>query len=140
MRKNWCFGLASAALLSFPAVLAAKPADSSGSVDCKKAVTQIDLDTCAGRDFQTTDRKLNEVYRNLLNGADAKTAALLRTAERNWLTFRDSECDLETAGSEGGSIYPMEYSLCLKDKTAARIKELLSQESCGTDAGCERSN
>lgn len=95
--------------------------------DCSKAQAQADLNDCANRDFEAEDKKLNAVYRKLMAGLDAETQALLKTAEKNWLAFRDSECEFETAGSEGGSIRPMEESNCLTEKTKARIKELQSQ-------------
>ena len=55
---------------------------------------------------------------------EPKDKELLKTAERNWIAWRDSECAYETAGSEGGSIQPMEYSECLTRMTEARIKDL----------------
>ena len=94
--------------------------------DCKNATVQMELNACAERDFEAADKKLNAVYRKLLDGAEAKEKEMLKTAERNWIAYRDSECAYETAGSEGGSIQPMEYSECLTQKTEAHIKELQS--------------
>ena len=94
------------------------------NLDCKNAKVQMELNYCADRDFQAADRKLNALYRKLLDGSEPKDKELLRTAERNWIAWRDSECAFETAGSEGGSIQPMEYSECLTQKTEARTREL----------------
>jgi uncharacterized protein YecT (DUF1311 family) len=96
-------------------------------LDCKKATVQMELNVCADREFQSWDAKLNALYRALQKSADPKEQALLKAAERNWIAYRDSECDYETASSEGGSIRPMEYSNCLTAKTRARIAELKSQ-------------
>lgn len=93
-------------------------------VNCKNAMVQMELNVCADREFQAADRKLNAVYRKLLDGADGKEKELLKTAERNWIAWRDSECAYETAGSEGGSIQPMEYSECLTRLTQSHVKEL----------------
>jgi uncharacterized protein YecT (DUF1311 family) len=95
--------------------------------NCKNAKVQMELNYCADQDFKSADRKLNALYRKLLDGDDPKEKALLKVAERDWIAYRDSECALETAGSEGGSIAPMEYSVCLTEKTGARIKELQRQ-------------
>jgi uncharacterized protein YecT (DUF1311 family) len=119
-----------AVVLSMTAALAraaAGPDDPFKNLDCRKAVVQMELNACANREFETWDARLNALYRTLLKNADAKDLALLKTAERNWLSYRDSECAFETAGSEGGSIQPMEYSNCLTAKTRARIAELKSQ-------------
>ena len=122
--------LAIPALLSVGSAAAATNDDPFKDTNCKKAQTQMELDYCAGRDFQAEDKKLNALYRKLMSGYDAKSQALLKTAERNWLAFRDSECEFETAGSEGGTIHPMESSICLTDKTRARVKELQAQANC----------
>jgi uncharacterized protein YecT (DUF1311 family) len=114
---------------------AARASAGSGSddpfkdLDCKKAVAQMELNVCADREFQSWDAKLNVRYRSFLKSANPKDQALLKAAERNWIAYRDSECDYETASSEGGSIRPMEYSNCLTAKTRARIAELKSQDN-----------
>ena len=87
----------------------------------------MELNACANREFESWDAKLNALYRTLLKNADPKEQALLRAAEISWLSYRDSECAYETAGSEGGSIQPMEYANCLTAKTRAHITELKPQ-------------
>lgn len=116
-----------AALAPCGASAAGKSDDPFKDIDCKKAQVQLELDYCAGKDLEAADKKLNEVYRKLMAGNDAKSQALLKTAEKNWLAYRDSECEYETADSEGGTIHPMEGSICLAEKTKARIKELQAQ-------------
>jgi uncharacterized protein YecT (DUF1311 family) len=103
---------------------AAQSDDPFKGTDCNNAQAQVELNYCANRDFEAEDKKLNAVYRKLMAGLDPQSQALLKAAEKNWLVFRDSECEFETAGSEGGSIRPMEESNCLTEKTKARIKEL----------------
>ena len=73
-------------------------------VDCKTASVQIELNNCADRQFQASDKKLNVLYRKLLEAAGPKERELLKSAERNWLNYRDSECEYENAPDEGGSI------------------------------------
>jgi len=106
-------------------LLLALPAFGQG-IDCKNAKVQTEMNYCADRDFQAADKKLNATYRILLDSSDPKEKELLKAAERSWIAYRDSECAYETAGSEGGSIQPMEYSECLTQKTEAHIKELQS--------------
>jgi uncharacterized protein YecT (DUF1311 family) len=95
--------------------------------NCKNARVQMELNYCADQGYKSADKKLNALYRKLIDAAEPKERELLKTAERNWIAYRDSECALETAGSEGGSIAPMEYSMCLTEKTEAHIKEFQRQ-------------
>lgn len=130
MTRNLLIILGTLSMLSIHSSSAATTDDRFKGTDCNKAQTQMELDYCAGKDFEAQDKKLNALYRKLMAGYDAKNQSLLRTAEKNWLAYRDSECAFETAESEGGTIHPMESSLCLTEKTKARIKELQAQGDC----------
>ena len=130
MKKIPSLGIVAVALLPLQAGAAETSDDPFKGVDCRRAQVQVNLDYCAGKDFEAQDKKLNALYRKLMSGYDAKSQTLLKTAEKNWLAYRDSECDFETAGSEGGTIHPMEGSICLTQKTKARIKELQAQSDC----------
>ena len=115
------------ALMTAQGASAATPADDPfKDLDCRKATVQIELNVCADREFQSWDGRLNAIYSKLLKDADPKDQALLRSAERSWLSFRDNECTYETSDSEGGSIHPMDYANCMTAKTRARITELKS--------------
>lgn len=116
---------AAAVLLSGPAM-----ADNSDGIDCNNAMTQMAMNICADRDYQATDRKLNDTYRALMAMLDDRQRQNLVAAERAWIGFRDAHCRSETQESEGGSIHPMMYSSCLTDMTKARIKELQASLAC----------
>ena len=108
------------------------------ATDCPDQ-TQIGLDQCADRAFQKADRALNEAYREILRrfGDEAHAKQLLVVAQKAWIAFRDAECAFAVSGSEGGSIYPMEYSLCLEDQTKKRTKELQAYFHCSDgDLAC----
>ncbi len=130
MKSALAIGLLATGLYSTSVSAGPSNDDLFKGTDCNKAQTQMELDYCAGKDFEAQDKKLNALYRKLMAGYDAKNQSLLRTAEKNWLAYRDSECEFETAESEGGTIHPMEGSLCLTEKTKARIKELQAQGDC----------
>jgi len=140
MRK-FPISLAVAALASIHPAGAATTDDPFKNTDCKKAQTQIELDYCADRDYQTEDKKLNALYRTIMSKYDATSQVLLKAAEKNWIAYRGSECEFETASSEGGSIQPMEDSICLTNKTRARIRELQAQRDCAEgDLTCNAAN
>ena len=111
-------------LLAVPLLLAGGPVLASDRLDCKNAVSQNDMNTCADMAFQKTDALLNATYKATLKGMDAHTADLLRKAQRAWVAFRDAECVYQNAENEGGSIYPMVYSGCLDRLTKLRIQQL----------------
>jgi uncharacterized protein YecT (DUF1311 family) len=99
-------------------------------LDCKNAVAQQDMNICATEDFNKADAKLNTVYRALAANLEGKERDELKAAQRAWLSYRDAECTFTIRENEGGSIYPMMWSGCLKQKTDIRIKELQEHLDC----------
>ena len=119
-------------LLALPLVVVAAAA---ADIDCNNAMDQNTMNICADRDYQTADRKLNNVYGKVMTAlSDAGYKAKLKTAQRAWIQYRDTECTFETAENEGGSIRPMVYSGCLTKLTNVRTKDLQSYLACFKDA------
>jgi len=101
------------------------------NLDCKSQdLNQMELDQCAGRDFDAADDRLNALYRKLMAGYDAANQEKLKAAEKAWIAWRDAECDYETNGTAGGTINPMMFTKCRTDKTEARIRDLTAQLNC----------
>jgi uncharacterized protein YecT (DUF1311 family) len=100
--------------------------------------TQPGLDQCADAAFKRADAALNGVYREITRSLkdDPKTTKLLVATQKAWIAFRDSECAFSVSANEGGSIYPMVYSLCLAEVTKARTKRLEAYLKCTDDTGC----
>lgn len=90
---------------------------------CAKETAQMGLNACFGKLADAADAKLNKLYKQLAAKAEGKEKDALRDAQRAWIAYRDKECEYETIGEEGGSIRPMEISICVADKTNARSKE-----------------
>jgi uncharacterized protein YecT (DUF1311 family) len=121
-------------VLAFAAILFATAA-AADDIDCHKAMTQSAMNICADRDFRAADAKLNAAYAKLMAALDdAGFKTKLKTAQRAWISFRDSECTFETADNEGGSIHPMVYSGCLTRLTKERIKALEQHLTCFNNA------
>ncbi|MGC9953534.1 MAG: lysozyme inhibitor LprI family protein [Rhizomicrobium sp.] len=124
-------------VLAIPLVLlaASATAGDADDVDCNNAMTQMDMNFCADKDYQAADNKLNDVYRKVMKALDDKAyQAKLKTAEKAWIQYRDAQCTFEDAQNEGGSIYPMEYSGCITRLTDARTKELQTYLDCWKNA------
>ena len=102
---------------------------------CMGKGTQADMNVCYDNQFKQADKALNSAYGALVSKlkSDAQAVALLRTTQRAWLGFRDSECKLESYGSSGGSIQPTVESMCLTTVTRERTRVLQKQVSCSME-------
>ena len=108
---------------------------------CNDPQTQLDMNQCAGIDFQRADIELNRVWREAIAAArqdDAGIAgtndrrqteeAQLREAQRGWLVFRDAECTVEGyREARGGSMEPLIYNGCRARLTRERTAQLRPQ-------------
>jgi uncharacterized protein YecT (DUF1311 family) len=100
-------------------------------MDCADQ-TQFGLDKCADASFQRADRALNDAYREVLRrlDGDKHKERLLAAAETAWIALRDAECKFAVSSTENGSIYTMEYELCLESETQKRTKDLQTYLHC----------
>lgn len=92
--------------------------------NCKNPDTQIAMNVCAARDFEREDKRLNQTYRDLLAKLEPAKREKLREVQRTWLSYRDLNCDFQSADYEGGSIYSLVQSSCLGEMTKQRTKDL----------------
>jgi uncharacterized protein YecT (DUF1311 family) len=88
------------------------------------AQTQAEMNQTAINDLQKADIVLNKVYKQLIKTLDEPEKQLLIKAQKDWLKFRDSHCEFESAEYEGGSIQPLIHSVCLTECTKNRIDDL----------------
>lgn len=100
------------------------------ALNCESPANTVEMDRCAGRDFQAADAKLNALYRAMSARYDAANRALLKAAEKDWILYRDAECAYETNPTVGGTINSTMITQCRTRKTNARIKELNAQLHC----------
>lgn len=92
--------------------------------NCNNPQTQSEMNICASIAYQNADRKLNQVYRQLLPKLSAARKQKLITAQQAWIKFRDSSCEFERSAYEGGSLAPMIYGFCLAAITEQRTNDL----------------
>jgi uncharacterized protein YecT (DUF1311 family) len=102
--------------------------------DCGQLTVQMEINACAGANLEAADAALNKLYQQVMGQqSDAASKDKLKAAERAWIAYRDRECAIEVGPREdGGSIWPMEMSNCLEEKTATRIRELTKLRGCTT--------
>ncbi len=103
------------------------------------AQTQADLNSRAADEFKEADNELNATYQMIMKAyADDPTfLSALRTSQRNWITFRDSELKMRYPDREPGwygSIQPMCVSRYMAELTRDRT-ETLKQWLIGIEEG-----
>jgi uncharacterized protein YecT (DUF1311 family) len=91
--------------------------------------TQNDLNKQADESYKKADKELNEIYRKIITEYKSDTVFIktLKTSQRIWITFRDSELNLRYPQREQGyygSVHPMCVSKYLEQLTNERIKTL----------------
>jgi uncharacterized protein YecT (DUF1311 family) len=103
---------------------------------CSDPQNQSDMNICAGIDFERADAELNSAWREAIAGARAAdreldrdderptNEAVLRQAQRAWLSFRDAHCGWEGYEARGGSMEPMLYNGCRARITRERTAQL----------------
>jgi uncharacterized protein YecT (DUF1311 family) len=105
--------------------------EGASAADCADQ-TQHGLDMCAKAEFDRADRALNDAYREIMRrlGDDSHAKTLLVAAQKAWIGFRDAECAFAVSSTEGGTIYPMEFTLCEQDLTEKRTAALKTYLHC----------
>ncbi|MGD1888439.1 MAG: lysozyme inhibitor LprI family protein [Cohaesibacteraceae bacterium] len=107
------------------------PAQAQQDIDCKNPQTQMAMNICADRDYQTADEDLNTVWAELREARQGRPSwQPILDAQRLWIPFCDAHCESEAAPYEGGSIQPLIRSSCLAAVTqqrTAQLRDLLIQ-------------
>ena len=92
--------------------------------NCNNPQTQSEMNACAGIAYRNADRRLNQVYQQLLPKLPASRRQQLVTAQQAWIRYRDASCNFERSEVEGGSMAPMIQASCLARLTEQRTKDL----------------
>lgn len=92
--------------------------------DCRNASTQLEINQCSEQEFKEQDNELTKLYKYYYSKLDNARKAQLQKSQQAWIMFRDLSCQYEANYYEGGSLAPMIYSNCLKNKTKERINDL----------------
>lgn len=117
-------GLATFASLSTMAAGAMTAGAIAQDLNCNSPQTQAEMNYCSGLDYEKADRKLNQVYQRLQPELTTANRQYLVNAQRAWIKFRDSDCELARSQFEGGSIAPLIQNTCLTEATDQRTRHL----------------
>lgn len=109
-------------------------ANAQDTVDCNNPITQMEMNHCAGVDWQEADAELNRVYKAAITAMretdsylpdNLKGAAeTLKEAQRAWIPYRDKACEAYGFLARGGSLESLLVLGCRADLTRQRTQEL----------------
>ena len=80
------------------------------------------MQDCIDAEYEYQDKRLNRVYKSLMDRLDSAERSSLRTEERKWLVNRDKTCVAPTA--YGGQAQELVYGDCRLKTTAKRATAL----------------
>lgn len=90
------------------------------SGDAAKGITS-GMNNCTNAEAERQDRRLNEVYRDVMARLDSRQRIILRRSERRWLAGRRASCAKLAAPTGTGSLSFMMENFCnLTDITERR--------------------
>lgn len=109
-------------------VCAASPAKAqhmnADDAPCQQAGSNVDTSICFSDELQRSDRKLNDLYKQVMGSLGPESKTALRSAQRAWITYRDSACAAEAESYRGGTAMGMVRTACLEALTRERIRSL----------------
>lgn len=111
-------------------------ADDALPADCTEAMSTVEMNACAGAEFEKADAELNRVYKLAIASIPEMATdeqpfdkvsweESLRASQRAWIAFRDAECEDHVEKFwAGGSGRTVEIVGCKTEKTEQRTKDL----------------
>ncbi|HBE21022.1 MAG TPA: hypothetical protein DEG17_22425 [Cyanobacteria bacterium UBA11149] len=93
-------------------------------INCRNPNSNVEYKECAYRAYQAADRRLNQVYQQVISTLSGEEKQKLIDAELAWIKFRDLHCEFEVYGSRGGTGYGGFLSECLEQVTRERTAQL----------------
>jgi uncharacterized protein YecT (DUF1311 family) len=124
MRSHSVFAQLSIVLYFASVSIAMAQHMNAANAPCQAAGSGAETTQCFDEAAKSTDLELNHFYRTLQTKLAGEDQEKLRTAQRQWLQFRDANCAAERQLYTGGSAASMVYQACLEADTRARTQEL----------------
>lgn len=121
------------------------PIEAEENIDCSKAVSTLEVNHCLSEELKQADGQLNETYQGFLNtlksmeefGKMPKGLLVegLRKAEREWMAYRDRNCEFYSNLAYGGTAAGTDYVSCQVKMTKERLNELKKEAEFWKDKG-----
>lgn len=93
-------------------------------INCDRPQGDAQVRSCIRLRYEVSDKRLNEVYKQLAAKLSGEERSLLVEAQLGWIKLRDNNCEFETYRSRGGTGHSGFLNECLDRMTKARTAEL----------------
>lgn len=110
-----CQGIAS---FTFPSPVLAQ------TIRCKRDGNTAEMKKCASDDYAVADKRLNQVYQQLIGQLRGEQKQRLIQAQRTWIQFRDQNCRFVSSQALGGTAEGLFLTTCLTKVTQQRTQDL----------------
>ncbi|MEG3839091.1 lysozyme inhibitor LprI family protein [Microcoleus sp. herbarium14] len=101
-----------------------EPSVMAQQINCDRPQGDVEVRTCIRFRYEAADKRLNEVYQQLIGKLSKEEKALLAEAQLGWIKQRDNTCELEVYRNRGGTGYRGFLNECLERSTKQRTAEL----------------
>jgi uncharacterized protein YecT (DUF1311 family) len=91
---------------------------------CEKAKHTGDMIACVKKHYDDTTQKLNKTYEDVLVTQSDEDAEAFRTAQQDWIAYRDKECAWEISQVQTESLRRHEELECLTRLSMLRLRVL----------------
>lgn len=92
--------------------------------NCSNPQSNVEILKCIRLRYEAADRRLNQVYQQLLPKLSRRERSVLYQEQIKWIKSRDKNCELEVYDNRGGTGYQGFLNECLERKTKQRTAEL----------------
>ena len=93
-------------------------------LNCDRPQGDVEVRACIRFRYEAADKRLNEVYKQLIANLSKEEKALLSESQLGWIKVRDNTCEFEVYRNRGGSGFQGFLNECLERATKQRTAEL----------------
>jgi uncharacterized protein YecT (DUF1311 family) len=92
--------------------------------NCNNPQNNIEIKECIRLRYDAADRRLNDVYKQLVAKLSREERSLLSESQKGWIQLKENNCDFEVYGSRGRTGYRGFLNECRERMTQQRTAEL----------------
>ena len=93
-------------------------------LNCDRPQGDVEVRACIRLRYELADKRLNDVYKQLIAKLSKEEKVLLAEAQLGWIKLRDNSCEFEVYRNRGGSGFQGFLNECLERSTKQRTAEL----------------
>ena len=93
-------------------------------INCDRPQGDVQVRACIRFRYEAADKRLNEVYKQLIANLSKEEKALLSESQLGWIKVRDNTCEFEVYRNRGGSGFQGFLNECLERATKQRTAKL----------------